>query len=99
MICLFCNSEPASFPVILKEGSKMICDDCVRLIPTHAFIRCSRCGNTTALKVEEYFKEDTIMEECFKRGMNKLQVAEELITTQWTPLILSISICKVCEEV
>ncbi len=96
--CLFCGSTPSTFPVILKEGRKHICDECCKLIPDYAFVRCQRCGNTTAMEVTLAYKEDTIMEACFKQGMNKLEVAEELITTQWTPLILTIDSCSICEE-
>jgi len=97
--CMFCGKEPASFPINLpSEGNGYICGECVKQIPDYVFIRCSRCKATCAMEAEKHYKEDMIMEACFKRGMNKLDVEYQLITTQWTPFVLSVASCDMCEK-
>lgn len=94
--CFACNAKDALFPINLTDRSGFLCKKCTAKIPTHVFILCQKCGNVAVIKVDEYYKEDMIRIDCLENGMDKVEIARELITVKWTPLVLTVISCNIC---
>jgi len=87
-----------SFPINLTNRAGFLCKKCTAKIPTHVFVLCRECNNVAVIEVEEYYKEDMIRGNCIEKGMDKVEIARELITVEWTPLVLTVPNCNICSE-
>jgi len=94
--CFACKKEGAEFPINLTDKAGYLCNLCTAKIPTHVFVLCRKCGNVAVVEVEEYYREDMIRGDCIEVGMDKVETARELLTMEWTPLVLTVISCNIC---